>query len=200
MMSWDAWPENDDEEGRQNEEGDDNRNFDAGLTRTFFCHLTALDAHLIRLGMQHVGDADAQLGGLDEDGHEGGQIGHVAAVRHAPQRLAAGHSQAHLAHHARELTAERIVPLVAHTQHGRLEGKPRLHADREHIQRIGQRTFHLGLPFLCLAVEPHVGQEEAGQRANPCIAQHDHGRLVAACGEPPAERGQTDAWPAVAVP
>ena len=93
--------------------------------------LAAQHAHLIGLDGEHLRDADAELLGLDQRGDELGQVGDIGAVHHVLQRLAARPADPHLGHHARQLGAQRVVRLLDHAGHRRVEDQAGLDANHE---------------------------------------------------------------------
>ena len=77
---------------------------------------------------------------------------------------------AHLAHGPLKRPRQWVVPLLAHPHQGRLECQPGLHADREHVQGIGQRAQDVhrvaGEPARELAVGPGAQHDHVARRAD----------------------------------
>src|SRR5439155_18039940 len=107
----DGRPHQDDEQGREDAADHGEEHFQRGLRGLLLGTLTATAPHLFRLDAEHLGDADAELLGLDQRLDEGVQLLDAGAAAHVIERLQSRPTEADLVEHLRELVREGVLEL-----------------------------------------------------------------------------------------
>src|SRR6188472_3635752 len=105
-------PEDDEEHGRENEEHGREEHLDRRLHRLLLGGGLALEAAVVRLHAQNAAEGDAELVGLDDRPHEGGELRGTGAVGELLERVGARLADADLAQGQRELVRERAIHVL----------------------------------------------------------------------------------------
>ena len=90
-------------------------------------------AAVLGLHFENPPQRDAELVGLDDRAHEGGELGRIHPLHHLLE-ISPALTDAHLAEGERELLRERSVHVLVQLGNRGVEAEPCLHADREEIQ------------------------------------------------------------------
>ncbi len=151
-----------------------------------------------------LGEARPQPLRLDQHGDEGFDVLHARAVRESPESLHPGLSGHHLPVDDVELLAQRRTgeaELLGDPEEGGVDPQPRLDADRQQVQRVGEGVGDRLLPFPGFRPKEGGGQGETGCGA--CGREQEE-RLVGHPDRLPAreqdrreEEGRRDPDPAV---
>ena len=123
--------------------------------------LTTHEPHLLGLLAQDVGDRQAQPVGLDDGADEGPDLRGRRALAHALERLAAGVADLDLRQHAGELAGDRPLDRAGDLQQRAVEALAGLHADGEHVERVGEAGPQLVLALQACVVDEQVREEQA---------------------------------------
>ena len=120
---------------------------------------------------KRVGDARAELVGLDQHGDERVQIVDAGAIRQIAQRVRSAGAGEQLEAHEPKLAREidvRELELLRDARHRLVESEARLDADDHQVERIGERQPDAVLALLRFAREDeagnHVADAHRGQR------------------------------------
>ena len=123
---------------------------------------------------QRLGDAGAQLVGLDEHGGQRIDVLDSGATGQTTQRVAARQTGPDLLVGQKEFVAERGAgdgDLLAHPLHAGVQSESRLHADDQEVQRVREGALDLTPPVLALEIEPEGRDVEADQRRDATLDQ-----------------------------
>src|SRR6266511_657125 len=100
-------PDHDQEDRRQEQQDERYDQLHRYLPGLLVGVLTALEAHLLGLLAQHVGDRDAQVRGLDHGRAEAAQLADRGTGTHPADRVHPAHAHLHLGERAGDLPGER---------------------------------------------------------------------------------------------
>jgi hypothetical protein len=152
--------------GKTKRQGKDH--LDARLAGQLLGPLPAPQPHLRRLAVQHLGDADAQLAGLDQDRHKVPRSSTPVRSAMLPQRLVARPRRRASRPPCGATRASGRCPTARRRQQGRFEGQPGLDADGHHVQGVGQ-----GALIWCwrprARAQPVAGQQVAHGRREEAL-------------------------------
>ncbi len=98
--------------------------------------LATLDAELLGLHLEDVGDGHTELFGLDDGADEVGQGRHVGATHHLLERVASRLADANLCERPAELVGERTLGLLDDLGQRGVEAETGLDRDGEQVERV----------------------------------------------------------------
>ena len=160
----DGRPQDDDEDRGEDAADHREEHLDRCLGRRLLGALAALDAQLLRLDLQHLGDRHAELLGLDDGADE---VAHRLGVRpgyHVAQRLASRATHADLGERLPELVDQRALHLLDDLGQRGVEAEAGLDRDGQQVERVGQLQDHGHRARADPAAQPELGRHVADAR------------------------------------
>ncbi len=131
-------PEDDHEHRREDEQHGREEHLDRRLGGLFLGRGLALEAAVRGLHAQDTAERDAELVGLDERAHEGGDLARIQALSELLERLGTARADAHLAQHQLELLDQRPMHVLGQLADRRVEREPGLNRNGQQIERVGK--------------------------------------------------------------
>ena len=169
MIRMIAGPEDDDEQRREDAPDEREQHLDRRLGRHLLGALAALDAQLLGLDLEHLGDRHAELLGLDDRPDEVREGRDLGARDDVPQRVAARLADADLGERPAELLGEGPLELLDDLAQRPVEAEAGADGDRQQVEGVRDLEQDGLLALLDPAAEPELGDRcsrTAGRRGS----------------------------------
>src|SRR5438270_9466108 len=160
--------ENHDEDRGKDATDHGEEHFHGSLGGRLFCSLAALDAQLVRLNLENLGDRHAELLGLDDSTDEVVDWLRVRPLGDVAQRVATGAAHSNLGQRLTEFLDERSLHLLDDLRECGVEAKAGLDGDRQKVEGIRQLETHTHCPRADRAAQPEFWSHEANACAHEC--------------------------------
>src|SRR5438105_4339035 len=162
----DGRSENHDEDRGKDAADHGEEHLDRGLGGCFLGTLAPLDAQLVRLDLEHFGDRNAELLGLDDGTDEVVDGLRVGALGHVTQCLSPRPTHADLGERLAEFLDQRPVHLLDDLGQRGVEAKARLDRNRQQVESVWELQDHRLATCPDPAAEPELRPHEADTRAD----------------------------------